>query len=432
MVGKVKISSLIKMLIVISALIALRVDLFLVSNEQSSMNLLRYVVIVFGMFSMFLVLFCQGIKSHKSIYRFSCRYILIMTPIVLFFLIYTKNLYGYSLYQTFSLAIPFLYNYMAIGIVYVLDHESKSHKILDLILGISLLFIVIRFIAWFSYNYLPIHIFENFALEYAEWNRNGLQRVVGGCLFGLTYILANVKAMEIEDKKEGNLIKRNRKYYFIIAFLALYNWFIIQSRYACMVLLVTTFLTYFVTRRKNVSKWGIVFLVIGSTVVLSLGGIIPEFLNSFSLEGKYGLSTLARLEGIDHFFKLFRTTGKGIGLGFLTNGYGTETLFYRTSWLDYYIGDLGILGIFFRYGIFTIIIYGYLFIKAINLSKYCIKKRNQYFSIILTTTIYMILTCVMSDLYDASYAFIMPFYIAIISYVDGKCRDERRAQKDNY
>lgn len=410
-------------------LLSLRIDLFFTSNENAHLNLLRYMIIFMGMISTIIALVFEKKIKNVCIYHFAIRYISITLIIVLFFIIYTKQLYGYSLYQTFSLATAYLYHPAAIGIIYILNHEKKPGTFLNTILKISFFFICIKFLAWLTYNFFPFHLFENFAIEYSNWTRNGLQRVNGGSLFGITYILANAKAMMAKETVKP-IIKTDRKYYWIIIFLFIYNCIVIQSRYMGIVLLITSTITYYATRKKNISKLMMIALIGVGACLLLIIGILPDLYNSFSLSGKYGSSTLARIDGLQHFYELFKTMGKGIGLGFVANGYGTEYLFYRTSWLNYYISDLGIIGSFFRFGLCTFLLYAYLFIKMIRTTILCKRKQSYLYPIMLTTSIYAILTCLASELYDSSCAFAMPFYVAITSYISGKCKTDKTISKN--
>lgn len=189
-------------------------------------------------------------------------------------------------------------------------------------------------------------------------------------------------------------------------------------------MLVTVFVTYYFTRRKTTSKLSLIFLGVVCLTFLLIGGVLPEFIGSFSVNSQYGEGTLARLMGMQHFWELFKTTGKNVGLGYVVNGLSTESLFVweERSWINFYISDLGIVGCFFRYGIFVIPIYGWLFVKMIRLAHGSIKVKSEYSALLIAMACNFVLSSLMSDQYDPSIAFSVPFYVAILSYTEPKIR----------
>ena len=60
----------------------------------------------------------------------------------------------------------------------------------------------------------------------------------------------------------------------------------------------------------------------------------------------------------------------------------------------------------------------------------CKRKQSYLYPIMLTISIYAILTCLASELYDSSCAFAMPFYVAITSYISGRCKADKNISKN--
>lgn len=419
--GRVRLSSICTAAIFIMTAIMMRGDLFFVSNENTHENILRFIVLLMAV-GIFMLIVCFSSKSLKMPeYHFARIYSFVIMAIGLFFWLFTSHLYSYTLYQSFALSTRFLYVFISVPIVYILTHKKWNRYFLDAVFTIFMVFLVVRFLAWLSFNYLPFQLFSNFAGEYGDWARNGLKRMVGGQLFGIGFVIATTK---LASRRSLDIIRigklRNR--ILPIAFIVFYGVFVTQSRYAAVVLLVSIFTTYYFTRRKLTSKMSLAFFALGCVAFLIIGGILPEFISSFSVNSQYGEGTLSRLMGMQHFWNLFRTIGKNIGLGFIVNGYGTEDLFVweARSWLNFYIGDLGIVGCFFRYGIFVIPVYGWLFVKMIKLAYRSIKMKSVYSALLVSMAVYFILSSIMSDQYDPSLAFSTPFYVAILSYVEPK------------
>lgn len=421
--SRVKLSSICSVALYLMIIIMMRGDLFFASNENTHENTLHFIVLIIAAGILFIIMGISGKSLKKPEYRFAKHYTLVVMAVGAFFWLFTAYLYGYTLYQSFALAVRFIYIFISIPIIYILEHERGSKHFLDTVFVIALIFLVVRFIAWLSYNYLPFNMFTNFAEEYSNWNRNGLRRLVGGQLFGVVFVLATARAL---SKRDLDILKAGstRKSILIVALIIAYCAFITQSRYASVVMLVTLFVTLYFTRRKTTSKLSLFFLAAACLAILIAGGILPEFVSSFSVNSQYGEGTLSRLMGLQHFWELFKTTGKNVGLGYVVNGYGTESLFVweARSWLDFYIGDLGIVGSFFRYGGFVILIYGWLFVKMIMLAYGSIKTKSEYSALLISMATYFVLSSLMSDQYDPSIAFSTPFYVAILSYVEPKLK----------
>lgn len=421
--SRVKLRSICSAALYLMIIIMMRGDLFFVSNENTHENMLHVIVLISAVGIMFIILGYNSRSLKKVEYRFAKCYSLVVMVIGVFFLLFTAHLYKYTLYQSLSLSARFMYLFVSIPIVYILEHEKGQRRFFNTVFVIVMLFLAVRFIAWLSYNYLPFNIFTNFAEEYTGWKRNGLRRLVGGQLFGLAFVLGVAKTV---SKKNFDILKveDTRKGIFILTLIIAYCAIVTQSRYSSVVMLVTVFVTYYFTRRKTTSKLSLIFLGVVCLTFLLIGGVLPEFIGSFSVNSQYGEGTLARLMGMQHFWELFKTTGKNVGLGYVVNGLSTESLFVweERSWINFYISDLGIVGCFFRYGIFVIPIYGWLFVKMIRLAHGSIKVKSEYSALLIAMACNFVLSSLMSDQYDPSIAFSVPFYVAILSYTEPKIR----------
>lgn len=419
---KFEYTTLIKYLIIISTVMILGVFLFFIRPEQIKLNTIRVSIALMGMFSFFLVLNCKAFHYDEE-FDFAKKYVGATLVIVIIFLFYTCYLYEYSLFSSFSLCVHYFYLLFSFGIIYVLKYEKREGDFWKRIICITMFFVVVRFIAWISFNYMDSSILINFVDEYSGWKRNGLHRLISGQTFPIVYILLVSRISNISHKGWG-VLKLNgipvRFEYFVILFMIFYEIFVTQSRYASVVMIITFVWTLFLIRRKATSRLVISLIVLISIVCLITSGFLDSFFSSFTYSGSQWLSTLARYEGANHFWNLFKNTGHSVGLGFVANGYTTTKMFYRTSWLTYYIEDLGIAGAFFRFGVFIIPIYALLFLKAIKICIISKKNNDEKCGLILATTIYMILSCMGSNIYDAQTAFAVPFYVAIISYMDGR------------
>lgn len=421
---KVSYTAIVEYIILFATAIILGLFLFIVPPKQIRLNLLRISVAGLGFLSFLLVCNKTSLKYNQT-YSFAKRYIIVTLSIVVCFIFYTSYLYNYSIYATLTLSIQYFWLLFAFAIIYVLNNEKNKNSFWRKIIFITLVFICVRFIAWLASNYLNSNLFINFVNEYPDWKRNGLQRLIGGQTFQIIFIVILSDALTKKRYKKSLIINKVHIHmeYFILFLIFLYSIFVTRARSGVAILFITFVWTIVLTRKKSNTRIMFMLLIFSSISILFICGIFDPIIESFTQTGKYWLSTEARLDGLKHFWDLFKSIGHYFALGYVSDGYTTEHLFYRTSWLRYYLGDLGIISAFFRFGIFIIPIYGYLFKEAIFVSKKAIKRKSPYSALIVATSTYMILSCIISNIYDAQMAFAVPFYVAIISYVDGKNKE---------
>ncbi len=422
---KITYTSLLRFIILTICILMMGGLLFFLPIEKQRTHTIRFFVMLLGMGLSVIVV---SVKSSitQGEYSFAKKYVFIMIPIILFFVLYTCVLYDYSIITSAIIASNYFYIFYSWPIIYILVHEKREY-LWNAIIIIVLFFTLVRSVGWYLYTYYNLDILHNFVFEYSDWVRGGIQRLTGGSLFGLAFLLLLYKANYNENAK--NKMKMYSIYTLIIA-LILYTWFVTQSRYNTVVMVLVVASSIFITRKKQISKMAIFIMLAISVMAFIISGIMSSFVSTFSANGLYGSSTLARLDGLSHFGNLFVGKGHYIGLGFLANGYGTESLFVRTATVSYYLEDLGAFEVALRFGVFSIIIYGFLFVSAIKTCKDCLKVKSSEIALIFPVTAYMILTGILSNIFMAQNAFIVPFYIAIISYVDGHNKSlERETEK---
>ena len=407
-----------KALIVIASIISLGVQLFVVSPQNVHENMTKLFILLLGLISYLLTLI--SVRKKRE-FRFAISYSYVMIVISTFFLVHTKVLYGYTWYQAFVTGCQYYYVVFAPGIVWVLKRSKNKDRMASRFCKIILFFVLVRALSWFFANFTDSGILANFANEYEDWIRSGKVRLIGGSLFGVVFVYYTYLASEgrsifrSSEKKNKGFFSSS---FVAVLFLIAYEALVTASRITTAVMIVVFIMTIYLTRRKRDSRLGIIALVVTSVLLLVIAGAADSIIDSFRLTGTYGASTLARLDGFQHFWELYKTKGRYIGLGFVVDGYSAaaEALFYRTSWLRYYIGDLGIIGAFYRFGVFVFVILGWLYVRSYRATKTMLRKKEPYAGLMLTLTIYLILYSLITNPYDASVAFAMPFYLACISY----------------
>lgn len=417
---KLRLDRMCAILVLLSSILMLRADLFFVSIEIAHSNTIYYIVDIIGI-ALTLLVILSNYNFIKSKLSFSLKYAIVALTIFTLFFIYTMHLYKYSFTQTLSASYGYFYILYSIPIAYIFTHSEKQHFI-DTFIKTNIFFLVVRSIAWVTYNYTKIHIFTNFATQFGNWSRNGVQRVTGGPLFGILAILIINNIFRYKGKNRRASI-------FQYSYLVLYSFFVSNSRYLTAVLLATLIATYFFTGKRTISKYGTFLFLFLISVALISAGVLDPIIETFHANGTYtgyAGSTQARLLGIQHFMMLLTTIGHNIGLGYIINAYTTEHYFAWTNWLNFYLSDFGIFEGIIRFGIFSIIIYGWLFLKAIKISRLNIQVNSDHKALAVATTTYMISICLLQDIYDVASGFQVPFFVGILTYLSIKPIQKRQ------
>lgn len=155
-------------------------------------------------------------------------------------------------------------------------------------------------------------------------------------------------------------------------------------------------------------------------IIFILSGGLDYLLGLFSLNGVEKGSTEARLLTIEHYWSLIKRKNAILGVGFLSSYTSKAFDILRRSDTDrFWLEDLGILGGFFTFGVMALALYGKLFYASIKkVIDPCSDRMTNYESCIFVKSIvlYMIVSCVLLNIFDAQRIWGMPFYLSIIFF----------------
>lgn len=351
--------------------------------------------------------------SVDSILRACCKnlskYMKIYLPIILFAMIYSLFAYRYSIRGLFLAATPYLLVFWAYPIVYVLYRDGTSEKILRTVFLLVLGILAIKFIGWYMYGFRGVTMFRNLLFQYEGWTRSEFQRIDTGYSFSIAFTYALY----------GIYKKKNKISYMIATVsMALFMVFITQYRYLQITMIIEFLLVYYYASETSKAKFIRLVLLAGLIVVFILSGGLDSVLNSFSVQGSYAGSTIARIDTVIHYWGLLKESNGLFGLGLLS-GYNAITANMMARWGNdrWWLSDIGILGGFFTFGILSIPLYIGLFRLAFNTCKKALKKGNNAMAVIAVgLTAYMIISCLLMNVFDGQRAYDVPFYLALYSY----------------
>lgn len=419
---KIKISNLIEIGIVICCFLMLGFTL-LPTREVIGYYTARTLVVIFSILSATYILsITRNDMNFSPIRKILNRYFGIYSLILLFSFSFSLISYHYSFGDLFKIVTPYLYAYMAYAIAYVFYRKKGMERVMTRISYLVMLILLFKAIAWFKYNFQGTIVFERLLFEYDKWFRNGLQRVNAGYLVGIATVFLFCRCIGTVKSLFSKLCV-----IFIIFFLA----WVSAYRFQLLVTLVTCFVMYYFYQGKNkvVFVRRILLIVIGVLILMSEP--VQQIINSFAANSSgIGYSTLVRFMNIKHYWQILLDKSAIFGIGFIAKDNSAAlTLMEYNGGQIYWLEDIGILGGFFRFGLLSFFMYGYIYKHAISTCLKMNHNNEKQRAIIFGITSYMIVSCLALNIFDGQRAFDVPFYIAIIAYMEGSFVINRRDRK---
>ena len=408
--GKVKVSQLFRVIICAVTLYTLGFDKII--TLPGSYFVYDILIAAIGVL---LALYVKN-KTHSNMnLRIQCKalsnYLMICLGIILIEMIYSVITYGYNIVQILIIIRKYFYIFYAYPIIYIFTIDDDMYRFTKTIYWISMFLLGIKFIVWYLYNFKGITVFSGLLFQYSEgWARNGFIRMDTGALFGIVLCVTLYYCFA----------KKQLLYWLVLAFLYIYLLFVTQYRFQIIVTIVLTAYGYYCStdssRKKTVKLMTISIIIIAFV----LFGGLDYILDLFSLNGMDGGSTEARLLTIEHYWNLIKEKGAILGVGFLSAYTDKAFSILRKSDTDrFWLEDLGILGGIFTFGILSLLLYGKLFFDSIKRTfvSHRIRKiddRDDRFK--KCVAVYMMLSCILLNIFDAQRIWSMPFYLSVIYF----------------
>lgn len=282
-----------------------------------------------------------NVSWNFSIPRWVWGYLSLMALFLFVQYVYTSFNYHQSVLQFFFASYYFLFCVL-IPVFYFLLFEAglnrvfKNLEILILVISGCMLFMA------FTYDVFGFNLTEIARL------RSGLLRINAPFIVQLGCAIAAY--LFICDKE-------HRKFHALTSLLSFSAvLFVYQSR---LIVLLLSFIIFFIFALKNRGNVGASYIgvMLAFIVVLLLCSIGPlrGILNSFSVKGDYGGSTLTRIYEIDYYLDLFHKFPL-CGVGLVPFG-STSYSLLSGPFNNFYIDDVGIFGALAQIGLWIVLIY---------------------------------------------------------------------------
>jgi len=381
---------------------------YLLTDEFSGWQRVLVAYIAIPLLALTMIIKRRQFGQH---YRWLMKYLIPYTCVILFSMAYTWVLYRYSIESILIASSPFIYILFSFPLIYIFCCDGSCITFLKTIASLQVLILIIKAVAWYFYNFTSINLFENLVMEFGVWMRNGLQRVEQGQLFGITLCVFTYLAI----RKNFKL-----KYFAVSVGMVCFVLLVSMARFSVAVSVITVAAILYFAKRKGQMKVWMRLFVVAAAVTLLISGVFAELVDSALITGQYAASTTARLNNLNYFVKILHEQNRIFGLGFLdtSNEAARYVLFYSHN-NRFYLDDIGIFGGVVRFGILSLVIYGWLFFLTIRTCLNCYKrKNNQYFPFMVGLTVFMITSCLLQNIFDIQRAYSIPFYLATVSYID--------------
>lgn len=380
---------------------------------KNHLGQVQFVITAIGIFMAIIVLLKQNNKKLKRLSACANNVLGLYTVAIIIAGLHTWFLYDYSIIDFVYVMIPYLYIYIAYPMIYIFYNEDNCEYFLRttgvLVIGI----IFFKSIAWYFYNFRGVEIFPDLLFQYGEWIRDGVQRIDSGYLFGFMFSIYVGKALKRNEKQ---------RYKVIAILMILFMLFVTRFRFQLVVMIVTALIIYYYIGIEY-GNHSIRFLILTSLfLAFVIFGLADSFVESFSVTSNRSGSTIARLLTVQHYWNLMIEKGSFLGLGFLDSSLSkiAGQMAVRDSWRLYYLSDIGIVGGVVQLGLLSLFVYGSLFFYAIKTCIKAIHSKSKYIPLVVGISAYMVLSCFALNIFDSQRAYDTPFYLAIISFVNGK------------
>lgn len=359
---------------------------------------------------------------HETVNAYS-GYFKMVTVYLIFFII-VHSIYAYihydeNLRQIYAVFKIFCYLFLFYPIIYVIHQNHGYDKLLKTIAIITLIVFAAYTICAVIYNYSGQLIFP--ALKYSI--RHNRLRIDFPALAGIMIIYYFSKFLSASIRS-----KAFWKYTAIILFLCFYEVYINMTRMYIITLAVTFLVMFFVKRHPKNKRILYIALILIVFIILLSTNTLTAFFETFSEDSEdYGGSTLARRLAREYMIQ-FPQNNPFLGMGFLCPDtprlalimYGPEGIFS--------MDDLGILNMFYNYGLSGIVLTVLIFARLLYCAAIIFINNRERSLIVSGIVTWIACSCASLCIFDMQRMLALPLYWAIIEYEYKQCAPHKKGR----
>lgn len=364
-------------------------------------------------------------KELKMYASFLKKYLTIVTVSIM--ILFLDAIIRYPLNElvtTYGFGTYYFYAYLAIPLVYIFEIEGFEGILNGLTNVVIVIYLVTIINGLFFYRSGTL-LFQN--IGDTDWIRDGKIRISTGAFGGIMLVFSTYRLYNAKTKR-GKL-----KDIFLLILGVIYTIVIGQSRVFLLALGCSILVLIFMGDGKRNKK--IVFggVVVAGVMFLAYSKSISTLFASFSTEGNYGGSTIARLSAWEYYIKEFlKNPITAIGFAgdenYFSLVHGDSGIYYQTVKVNYYYEDCGFIGLLAKTGIFSFPIYMWPLFRYIKMSLHYLKQKLIVpGALIISLTAYLVITTPTLDIFSLNKVIAWPLIIAVCEFTWKKYRTEVRS-----
>lgn len=377
--------------------------------------------------AMIMAWFCY--RNHKSALRkyirFLKKYFAVVCISLILISVYTTIVYPLNpLITTYGFACYYLYAFLVIPLLYICSVEGGYERLFDLVNVFAVIMYIVTILQGVSYIRTGNLLFAAASSDIGI--RDGKVRFFSGP-FGFLMLIYNF--YRLYNLREERIRKRlNAVISVALGVLSIY--FTGNSRVFLATLLASIGVLVLLGDGSSKKKLITIASVIAAVVVLFTGGIISEFLGSFSSSGDLAGSTIARVEATKYYLGTFlKNPLFAIGFAGDKNYYdivhGASGLHFQSVYVRYFYEDVGIVGQIALLGSFVIGIYIWPLFRIIKIGFICSKSKQILDGrLVMAMACYLICTTPTLIITNEGNVIAFPFILVIVEYIYAKFKEE--------
>lgn len=345
-----------------------------------------------------------ALKPYRNFINF---YMILLVAFVAVFTIYSYSRYGQGVVELFNCFRHFIYLFMVSPLIYIFTKQNGYERILKAIVWLVFIVLIIECFRAVVYNTFGINLLQGVGFTM----RSGRLRTDAPPLFGIAVSYSIYKIFE--EKLQKNKIKWIILFLFIIVFELYTN----MTRMYMIAIFVTALMVYLLRPRPKTNQIFVWLFVILIFIFLWVSGAISLFLDTFAdSNDEYGNSTIARQAARD-YFSLYTKDNPFFSMGFVcpTTDYFHAVFFGPEG--NCCFDDLGIINMWYHFGILGVIFTAVLCIRMIYLFiKIYFFTNSKYKVFIAGIFVFLIATQVSLSALDQQRIFNLVFIWSIFEY----------------
>lgn len=313
----------------------------------------------------------------KKIFKFLLLFSMLYLVDIIALFLYSKSQYpaqGFG--GTFAMAYYYLGLLIVFPILYVMQKSEKPEQFIETLNKFAIILIGLLLIQGIVYSFSGKVFLSEILNADDIMMRNGRIRI-GMTLLGNISVIYNFS--NIVDKKAKSI-------HFIGFIMGFACVFLVQMTRMYELAIVGALIAIYITSSERNNK--ILRIVIVSIIAIYIifgTGIINSFISSFDVNGDLGAGTRVRIEAIEYFMS-FVQKNPFFGMGFVHQNYYSRVLYGITG--NYYLSDVGIIGLLTECGLGMILLYIVFCIRMIYIIR---KLRDQQKSFLVGLCVFTLL-----------------------------------------